>query len=291
MRVDLHCHSTASDGQLSPTALVERAHGRGVRVLALTDHDTLDGLAEARRAAQALGMELVDGVEVSCTWGGATIHVLGYGFDVKAEPLVRALDDLHRARWTRAEEIGRRLEAKGMPGAFEGARAIQAELGDSENAPARPHFAEFLLRQGHVKDRAEAFRKWLGAGKLGDVKQHWPSLADAVGTLRAAGAWISLAHPYQYDFTRTKRRKLVGDFIAAGGHALEVCNGPQPAEQVGVLSILAREFGLMVTAGSDFHGPSDWSELGLYRSVPDDLAPLWPRFASAENAIGIKETP
>lgn len=291
MRVDLHCHSTASDGQLSPTALVERAHGRGVRVLALTDHDTLDGLPEARAAAQALGMELVDGVEVSCTWGGATIHVLGYGFDVAAEPLVQALDDLHRARWTRAEEIGRRLEAKGMPGAFEGARAIQAELGDSENAPARPHFAEFLLRQGHVKDRAEAFRKWLGAGKLGDVKQHWPSLAEAVGTLRAAGAWISLAHPYQYDFTRTKRRKLVADFIAAGGHALEVCNGPQPAEQVGVLSILAREFGLMVTAGSDFHGPSDWSELGLYRSVPEDLPPLWPRFASAENAIGIKETP
>ncbi|MFR0690085.1 PHP domain-containing protein [Enterobacterales bacterium AE_CKDN230030158-1A_HGKHYDSX7] len=291
MRVDLHCHSTASDGQLSPTALVERAHGRGVRVLALTDHDTLDGLPEARRAAQTLGMELVDGVELSCTWGGATIHVLGYGFDATAEPLVKALDELHRARWTRAEEIGRRLEAKGMPGAFEGARAVQVELGDSENAPARPHFAEFLLRQGYVKDRAEAFRKWLGAGKLGDVKQHWPSLADAVGTLRAAGAWISLAHPYQYDFTRTKRRKLVADFIAAGGHALEVCNGPQPAEQVGVLSILVREFGLMVTAGSDFHGPSDWSELGLYRSVPEDLPLLWPRFASAENAIGIKETP
>jgi len=291
MRVDLHCHSTASDGQLSPTALVERAHGRGVRVLALTDHDTLDGLSEARRAAQALGIELVDGVELSCTWGGATIHVLGYGFDAAAEPLVKALEDLHRARWSRAEEIGRRLEAKGMPGAFEGARAVQAELGDSENAPARPHFAEFLLRQGYVKDRAEAFRKWLGAGKLGDVKQHWPSLADAVGTLRDAGAWISLAHPYHYDFTRTKRRKLVADFIAAGGHALEVCNGPQPAEQVGVLSILVREFGLMVTAGSDFHGPSDWSELGLYRSVPEDLPPLWPRFASAENAIGIKETP
>lgn len=291
MRVDLHCHSTASDGQLSPTALVERAHGRGVRVLALTDHDTLDGLPEARRAAQALDIELVDGVELSCTWGGATIHVLGYGFDATAEPLLKALDDLHRARWSRAEEIGRRLEAKGMPGAFEGARAVQAELGDSENAPARPHFAEFLLRQGYVKDRAEAFRKWLGAGKLGDVKQHWPSLADAVGTLREAGAWISLAHPYHYDFTRTKRRKLVADFIAAGGHALEVCNGPQPAEQVGVLSILVREFGLMVTAGSDFHGPSDWSELGLYRSVPEDLPPLWPRFASAENAIGIKETP
>lgn len=289
MRVDLHCHSTASDGLLSPTALVERAHGRGVRVLALTDHDTLDGLPEAREAARQLGMELVDGVELSCTWGGATIHVLGYGFDPRAEALVKALDDLHRARWTRAEEIGRRLEAKGMPGAFEGARAVQRELGDSENAPARPHFAEFLLRQGYVSDRAEAFRKWLGAGKLGDVKQHWPALSDAVGTLRAAGAWISLAHPYQYDFTRTKRRKLVADFIAAGGHAIEVVNGPQPAEQVGVLSILAREFGLMVTAGSDFHGPSDWSELGLYRAVPDDLPPLWPRFASADNAPGNKE--
>ncbi|WP_371229966.1 PHP domain-containing protein [Pseudomonas sp. QE6] len=290
MRVDLHCHSTASDGLLSPTALVERAHGRGVRVLALTDHDTLDGLPEARDAARRLGMELVDGVELSCTWGGATIHVLGYGFDPRAESLVEALDDLHRARWTRAEEIGRRLEAKGMPGAFEGAQAVQRELGDSENAPARPHFAEFLLRQGYVKDRAEAFRKWLGAGKLGDVKQHWPALADAVGTLRAAGAWISLAHPYQYDFTRTKRRKLVADFIAAGGHAIEVVNGPQPAEQVGVLSILAREFGLMVTAGSDFHGPSDWSELGLYRTVPDDLPPLWPRFAHADTAPGNKET-
>ncbi|MNM90499.1 hypothetical protein D3C81_1027640 [compost metagenome] len=178
-----------------------------------------------------------------------------------------------------------------MPGAFEGARAVQRELGDSDNAPARPHFAEFLVRAGYVSERADAFRKWLGAGKLGDVKQHWPSLADAVGTLRAAGAWISLAHPYQYDFTRTKRRKLIAEFIQAGGHAIEVVNGPQSADQVGVLSILAREFGLMVTAGSDFHGPSDWSELGSYRPLPEDLPLLWPRFASAEKFIGTKECP
>lgn len=285
MRVDLHCHSTASDGQLPPAAVVARAHQRGVRLLALSDHDTLEGLPEARAAAEALGVTLVNGVELSCTWGGATIHVLGYAFDSAAEPLVRALDDLHRGRWARAEEIGRRLEAKGMPGAFEGARAVQRELGDSENAPARPHFAEFLVRAGHVAERAEAFRKWLGAGKLGDVKQHWPSLAEAVGTLRAAGAWVSLAHPYQYDFTRTKRRKLIADFIDSGGHAIEVVNGLQPAEQVGVLSILAREFGLLVSAGSDFHGPSDWSELGLYRPVPDDLPPLWTRFAGAARAL------
>lgn len=151
-------------------------------------------------------------------------------------------------------------------------------LGDSGNAPARPHFAEFLVRAGHVRDRAEAFRKWLGAGKLGDVKQHWPSLEQTVSTLREADAWISLAHPWQYAFTRSKRRRLVADFVQAGGHALEVVNGMQPLEQVGGLTILAREFGLKASAGSDFHAPGDWSELGLYRPLPEDLSPLWRCF-------------
>lgn len=278
MNVDLHCHSTASDGALAPAALVARAHEHGVRVLALTDHDTLEGLPEARAAAAALGMQLIDGVELSCTWGGATIHVLGYAFDPQAPALNEAIACLHEGRWLRAEEISRKLAIKGMPGALEGARAIQQELGDSGNAPARPHFAEFLVRAGYVKDRAEAFRKWLGAGKLGDVKQHWPTLEQTVGTLRASGAWVSLAHPSHYDFTRSKRRKLVADFLEAGGHAIEVVNGMQPADQVGTLSILAREFGLLVSAGSDFHGPGAWSEIGIYRPVPEDLPPLWCRF-------------
>ncbi|WP_287810359.1 PHP domain-containing protein [Pseudomonas sp.] len=278
MNVDLHCHSTASDGSLSPTDLAARAHANGVRVLALTDHDTLEGLPEAREATRALGMQWVSGVEMSCTWGGATIHVLGYGFPLDAPPLVAAVEALHHGRWLRAEEISRRLALKGMPGALEGARAIQQELGDSGNAPARPHFAEYLVRQNHVRDRAEAFRKWLGAGKLGDVKQHWPTLEDTVATLRAAGAWVSLAHPLQYDFTRSKRRKLIADYIQAGGQAIEVVNGMQPAEQVGTLSILAREFGLLVSAGSDFHGPGAWSEIGIYRPVPEDLPLLSGRF-------------
>ncbi len=278
MSVDLHCHSTASDGALAPAVVVARAHERGVRMLALTDHDTLEGLDEARAAATALDMQLINGVELSCTWGGATIHVLGYGFATTAPALLQAIAELHDGRWLRAEEIDRRLEAKGMPGALEGARAIQQELGDSGNAPARPHFAEFLVRAGHVRDRAEAFRKWLGSGKLGDVKQHWPTLEQAVGTLREAGAWVSLAHAWQYDFTRSKRRKLIADFIQAGGQALEVVNGMQPAEQVGSLAILAREFGLLASVGSDFHAPGDWSELGMYRPLPDDLPPLWLRF-------------
>jgi predicted metal-dependent phosphoesterase TrpH len=223
-------------------------------------------------------MQLVNGVELSCTWGGATIHILGYAFDTQAPALTEAIARLHQGRWLRAEEISRKLATKGMPGALEGARAIQQELGNSGNAPARPHFADFLVRSGYVKDRAEAFRKWLGAGKLGDVKQHWPTLEATVATLRASNAWVSLAHPSHYDFTRSKRRKLVADFLQAGGHAIEVVNGMQPADQVGTLSILAREFGLLVTAGSDFHGPGNWSEIGIYRPVPDDLPPLWCRF-------------
>lgn len=278
MNVDLHCHSTASDGALAPTALVARAYENGVRVLSLTDHDTLEGLEEARTAALSLGMQLVNGVELSCTWGGATIHILGYGFAMDAPALVAAIARLHDGRWLRAEEISRKLAIKGMPGALEGARAIQQELGDSGNAPARPHFADFMVRAGFVKDRAEAFRKWLGAGKLGDVKQHWPTLEETVGILRESGAWVSLAHPVHYDFTRSKRRKLVAAFIEAGGHAIEVVNGLQPAEQVGTLAILAREFGLLVSAGSDFHAPGGWSEIGTYRPVPEDLPPLWSRF-------------
>jgi hypothetical protein len=139
VNVDLHCHSTASDGALAPAVLVARAFEKGVRVLSLTDHDTLEGLDEARGAAQALGMQLVNGVELSCTWGGATIHVLGYGFDQKAPPLVEAVAQLRDGRWLRSEEISRKLGLKGMSNALDGARAIQQELGDSGNAPARPH--------------------------------------------------------------------------------------------------------------------------------------------------------
>jgi len=278
MTIDLHCHSTASDGVLSPALLVERAKARGITLLALTDHDTLEGLASARKAAAQAEIRLISGIELSCSWGGASVHILGYNFSSEAPVLCSALEGLHQGRWQRADIIAQRLAAKGMPGALEGARAVQQALGDSGNAPARPHFAEFLVQAGYVRDRNEAFRKWLGAGKLGDVKQHWPTLEQTLLTLRESGAWISLAHPWQYDFTRSKRRQLVAAFVQNGGHALEVANGMQPADQVGSLATLAREFGLMVTAGSDFHAPGDWSELGLYRALPEDLSPLWRHF-------------
>ncbi len=275
MDIDLHCHSTASDGVLTPSELVLRAHEQGVQTLALTDHDTTEGLPVAQQVADQLGMRLITGIELSCVWGGATIHILGYNFTLDDPAILAATKALHTGRWLRAEEISRRLAAKGIPGALEGAQAIQAELGDSLNAPARPHFAQFLVKEGHVRDHTEAFRKWLGSGKIGDVKQHWPSLEETMVTLVQAKASISLAHLYHYNFTRSKRRRLVQDFVNAGGHALEVVNGMQPAEQVGTLSILAREFNLKVTAGSDFHLPRQWSELGRYRPIPDDLTPLF----------------
>lgn len=274
MDIDLHCHSTASDGALTPRELVLRAHEQGVKILALTDHDTIEGLPEAHQTANEIGLQLINGIELSCVWGGTTIHILGYNFALDDPAIIAATQALHTGRWLRSEEIAKRLAAKGIPDALEGAQAIQAELGDSANAPARPHFAQYLVKAGHVRDHAEAFRKWLGSGKIGDVKQHWPTLEETVATLLQAQASISLAHLYHYKFTRTKRRRLVQDFVNAGGHALEVVNSMQPAEQVGTLSILAREFDLKVTAGSDFHLPQQWSELGRYRAVPDDLTPL-----------------
>lgn len=277
MDIDLHCHSTASDGALSPKALLARAKERGIKALALTDHDSTAGLAQAREAAIEQGITLINGVELSCTWGGATIHVLGYAFDGAAPALEQAERDLFSGRWARAEEIDKRLAKLGMAGSLAGARAVQQTLGDSANAPARPHFADFLVQQGYARDRAEAFRKWLGAGKVGDVKQHWPSLEQVMHTLEQSRAWISLAHPYLYDFTRSKRRRLIAEFQQAGGHALELANGMQPPEQVGTLANLAREFNLLASAGSDFHAPGQWAELGLYRPLPADVAALAPR--------------
>lgn len=275
MPADLHCHSTASDGALTPEELVLRAHEQGVDCLALTDHDTIDGLPIARATAERLGIQFVDGVEMSCLWQGATIHVLGYGFERNSPALTEALSQLQVGRWARAEEIGRRLAAKGLAGCFEGACAVQAARGDARNPPSRPHFAEFMVQAGYVRDHQQAFHRWLGAGKLGDIRHHWPTFAACMHTLNEAGAWISLAHLCHYTtFSKKRRRQLVREFAAAGGHALEVSNGPQDEVQVGALAILAREHHLMASAGSDFHSPRLWSELGRYRAVPADLALL-----------------
>jgi len=274
-----------------PAEVVRRAAEQGVKLLALTDHDSIDGLPQARAAAEHLGVQLVDGVEISCLWRGMTVHLLGYGFEANAPLFANLLQDLRQGRWQRAEEIAKRLAARGMEGCLEGARACQQALGEVTSAPARPHFADYLVQQGFARDRSEAFSKWLGAGKVGDVKQHWPSFDEAMHALHAANAWISLAHPCHYPLTRSKRRKLVSDFQAAGGQALEVANGMQGEQQLGLLANLAREFKLLSSAGSDFHRAKDYCELGLYRTPAADLSPLWPYLAeglSPEEARAVK---
>ena len=269
--IDLHCHSTASDGILSPTDLVLRAYDKGVRVLSLTDHDTIDGLTEAIGAANTIGLQLIKGIELSCTWNNIGIHILGYQFDVENKAFQALLHQQKEARWQRANKIAEKLSSKGMPNLLTLAMSYQTNRFLTNNGPGRPHFAKAMIDHGYVKNAKEAFQKWLGAGKLGDIKQHWPSLEEVVTTLKQAGAWISLAHPYQYKLTRTQLCGLLHEFVTCGGQAIEVVNGFQVADQVGKLANLTRDFDLLASAGSDFHVPRAWGELGLYRALPDDL--------------------
>lgn len=277
MIADLHMHSTASDGALDPQDLMQRAAAAGVDLVALTDHDCLDGLPLAQQTARTLGMRWISGVELSAQWQGHTIHVLGYGFDPASADFVSAMQAVREGRWQRAEQIARKLEGKKMPGALAGAMAIQKATGsDVGSPPARPHFADWMVAEGHVRDRAEAFRKWLGAGKLGDIKQHWPALPDAVAQIRAAGGMAVMAHPWHYGFTRARLRRLLKDFAFAGGRGIEVVNGQQPVEQVAYLGKLCQELGFLASCGSDFHHPdSPWMALGRMTALPSDCTPVW----------------
>lgn len=285
MLVDLHMHSTASDGALAPAELMARAAARGVDLVALTDHDCVDGLAEAQATARQLGMNWISGVELSAQWQGHTVHVLGYGFDLQSAAFLGALAAVRDGRWQRAEQIAARLQAKRMPGALEGALAIQrAAGGDESSPPARPHFADWMVAAGHVRDRADAFRKWLGAGKLGDIKQHWPELETAVQQLRDAEGIAVLAHPWHYGFTRSRLRRLLRDFAQAGGRGIEVSNGKQAVDQVAILASLSKEFGFLASCGSDFHHPdAPWMALGDMTPMPSTCTPLWEdaRFSGA----------
>ena len=283
MLADLHMHSTASDGALAPAELMARAAAAGIELVALTDHDTLDGLSEAQAAAAAHGMHWVSGVELSAQWQGHTVHILGYGFDMQSPALLDALGNVRDGRWQRAGQIAERLAAKRMPGALEGALAVQQATGsDPGSPPARPHFADWMVQAGYVRDRGEAFRKWLGAGKLGDIKQHWPALETAVAQLREAGGLAVVAHPWHYGFTRARIRRLLRDFAQAGGRGVEVSNGKQAPEQVAVLGRMSIEFGFLASCGSDFHHPdSPWMALGQMTPLPADCTPVWQdaRFA------------
>lgn len=272
---DLHTHSTASDGTLAPRELMRRARAAGVRVLALTDHDTTEGIAEARDAASGLEMQLVSGVEISVTWQRQTVHVLGLHIDPGNSVLQEGLAALRRFRDWRAEEIGRRLEQHGVKGALEGARA-------QSQGPliSRTHFARYLVQTGHFPDVRKVFKHYLVRGKPGHVPGDWASLEQALGWIHAAGGTAVVAHPARYKLTRRKRLRLLGEFMESGGAALEVVSGSHSRDENFVMAQYAKELGLLASAGSDYHGPeSPWLELGRMPRLPDGCIPVWKDWA------------
>ncbi len=286
MLIDFHTHTTASDGALSPIELLERARAAGVTQLAITDHDTVKGyrvaLEHYTQDTQVCDeVTLVPGVELSCRWSGCTIHILGLGIDCDHPMLAAGLERLGEARLARADKIGQRLAALGFDGALAGALE---QAGDSQIG--RPHFAAWMIECGHVKDFSQAFDKYLGRGKTGDVKAFWPELAEVTQWIVASGGVASIAHPLQYRFTRMKLRRLVTDFNEAGGAALELINGRQSIDKTQVLERLAKDFELEVSAGSDFHADRAYgAQLGVELRLLNKLPGVWERWSSPKNGI------
>lgn len=270
-RYDLHTHSTASDGTLAPADLVHRAAGAGIGVLALTDHDETAGLSEAWLAAQECGIGLVAGIELSVSWSHQTIHVVGLQIDPETLVLQQGIRKAKEFRHWRGEEIARRLDKKGIPGALEGARrhATGAIL-------SRTHFAQYLVETGHANSPREVFKRYLIRGKPGYVPGDWASLEEAMGWIRAAGGLAVIAHPARYRLSATRFRQLLGEFIELGGVALEVISGSHGRDDVLHMANLCRQQGLVASAGSDYHGPQNaYLDLGRLPPMPEGCQPIW----------------
>ncbi len=270
-------HSTASDGSLTPTALVERAATLGVQTLALTDHDTVAGLAEAKVAAQALGIGFIAGVEFSCVWNGMTLHVVGLNVDLEHPVLEKAVDTQQSNRLMRARAIADKLERLKLGEVW---NSVSSDLGDK--VPARPDFARYLVERGYVDSPQQAFERYLGAGKVGDVKQYWPELPEILDWIKQGDGVAVLAHPARYKMTTAKLRRLLVEFKADGGMALEVALPNIDSGRLGLMSELCQRHDLHASCGSDFHGPGSWQEIGRFPPLPSSVRPvweLWPSFS------------
>lgn len=279
---DLHNHSTASDGLLAPAALVRLAAQNGCDALALTDHDTVDGIAEAAAAAREIDLDFVAGVEISVTWApdidskSTTLHIVGLNIDVAHDTLIEGLASVRNGRIDRARAIGADLERVGIPGTFDQACAYA----ENKTMISRTHFARALVESGHVKDVGGAFQKYLTPGKPGFVPHRWATLADAVGWIRAAGGVAVIAHPGRYNIDSAAMTQLLTEFKALGGAAIEVVTGSHTNKQFGEYAARAREFGLMASRGADYHGPGESAaEPGTLPLLPDDLVPVWSHWA------------
>lgn len=269
---DLHSHSTASDGVLAPRDLVLRAARQGVGALALTDHDDVGGLVDAREAAVEAGIRLVAGVEISVSWAGRTVHVVGLQVDPANPVLQQGLLGNRAGRLGRARRMAESLAGAGIGGSLEGAR----RLAGNPELISRTHFARHLVETGRVKDVKTVFKKYLVRGKPGYVPHQWAGLADAVAWIRQAGGVAVLAHPGRYDMGKEKMSLLLAEFKDVGGGAVEVVTGSHTADQVPIYAAHAKHYGLLASVGSDFHAPGEGGrELGRLMPLPDGCLPLW----------------
>ena len=272
---DLHCHSTVSDGLLSPTVTVRRAHGNGVDLLALTDHDEIGGLEAAAAMAGELGMRFVNGVEISVSWGDdQTVHILGLGFDRQFTPLVQGLANVRGGRDSRARRIAAELDKVSIHGAYEGALKYVG----NPALISRSHFARYIVELGHAKDVKGVFDWWLAKGKPGHVQHTWATMEDAVRWIHGAGGIAVVAHPGRYRLARAELARMLAMFKDLGGGGIEVVSGSNNEEHIRDHAHLARHHGFLASRGSDFHGPGEsWIDLGRMPQLPDDLTPVWTK--------------
>ena len=269
---DLHSHTTFSDGVLAPSELISRAIEEGVDVLAITDHDTLDAYEEIPLIHDSL--KLVPGIELSTQWGSAGIHVLGLNIDLESDAIKTAARIQSDTRLERAMRISNNLEKKGIKDAFSGARRLSPG-----GYIGRPHFAQHLINIGKADSMNTAFRKYMGDGKAGDVKNHWAELPQIIRWIRDANGIAVLAHPLKYKLTRTRLKRLLDAFIEAGGQGMEVVSGQQLPYQTREMAELCEQKNLLASCGSDFHMPGKrWAELGLIAPLPRNVIPVWDRF-------------
>jgi len=274
---DLHCHSNISDGTLTPSELVDRAAGRGVKVMALTDHDDVDGLDEARAAAARHGMTFINGVEISVSWRSHTLHIVGLGITPDYPPLVDGLRTVRSGRGERARKMADELAKAGIGGVLQGAY----QFAENPNMISRTHFARYLVEAGHCKDVKTVFNRYLVKGKPGYVPHQWAVLADAIGWIRGSGGVAVLAHPGRYMVGRNGMGKktmheLLTEFVELGGQAIEVVTGSHTPEQYAEFARYAEEFNLLTSCGSDFHGPGEsYRDMGRLPDFPLGCRPVW----------------
>lgn len=276
LNADLHCHSVVSDGTLQPEALAERARSNGVELWSLTDHDEIDGQQRAATAARALGLDYLSGCEISVSFAGVTVHIVGLGFDADDDMLRRGLAATRGGRGERAREMSEGLAKVGIKGAFEGALR---HAGNPELI-ARTHFARYLVEIGTCSDTNEVFRRYLTEGKPGFVPHRWAGLGDAVRWISAAGGAAVIAHPARYKFTPTEEYALFSEFKAHGGRGVEVVTGSHSAAEAQKYAAMALEFDLLASRGSDFHSPGESrTDLGRLPDLPGQLTPVWQALA------------